>query len=671
MKYAIYDKAADAYLTKMIFDVGYSDNTQFNCEITEYITNARLLSTKEAADNVVADTESFKFMENGRFVVHSFDDALNDQYIISEAGNPTKVVDNITVDLSGAINVRYGTMMSHWSTMLLENAVNRMFVLQNAASDIYTSWNNTFDIYKVITIMDEKEHTHYQFINVTAEGLEKYSKNEEEKLLVVGKEITDITDPLHKRIEELEKDNSVLTDSTNYHNECRIVLANMIRAIKYAIYYIKDSDKRDNYISYMTDKIKNDETFNRPELKTAKNDIPKICKHLTILATNTISKRIEELEKANYELGEQVAERGAVANRLLDENNSLKAKVEAIKKEARDWKELYKNADADREELKNAIDVIYSDLKLAPAYCDKSYRLKAALQAFKRGDVLSRISMPTEVYYIHNNGTYLTAKDEICAIIDQILTIIESHERNKKTVRADEEIPKAIANDIIFICEADDKFEVTLKKFSELYETIWIPGTSDDVITHAFKSILFIFATVDRKLTEYFDEIASWKNKAQKAEKALEDQKKLNDANKATIAYLSVNKITKDKELSDWKRRVEEAIRDYTKCNEALGEWKRKYRTMREERDKALERAEFYKRQANSIYGMTVPGRCCGKQMFCDIATGKKILIDKKKYDDLVEYVANINLTYDTVFCMMDKPVYLSTITESLNDLTK
>lgn len=89
------------------------------------------------------------------------------------------------------------------------------------------------------------------------------------------------------------------------------------------------------------------------------------------------------------------------------------------------------------------------------------------------------------------------------------------------------------------------------------------------------------------------------------------------------------------------------------------------------ERDKALEGKEFYKRQANSVYGMIVPTRCGGKQIIADILSGKKILIDKKRYDDLVEYVANINLTYDTIFCMMDKPVYLSTITESINDLTK
>ena len=174
MKYAIYDKVADAYLTKMIFDVGYSDNTEFECGLNEYITKAELLDTKEAADAAIVRIERFKFMgQPDRFVVHRFDDTLNDQYIISESGNPTKVVDNITVDIDGTINVKYGTMMSHWSSMSLNDVIDRMNALQKAVSAIYTSWNNTFDIYKVITIMDEKEHTHYQFINVTAEGLKK------------------------------------------------------------------------------------------------------------------------------------------------------------------------------------------------------------------------------------------------------------------------------------------------------------------------------------------------------------------------------------------------------------------------------------------------------------------------------------------------------------------
>lgn len=173
MKYAIYDKAADAYLTKMIFDVGYSDNTQFSCALNDYITNAELLDTKKAADAAVVRIERFKFMEKGRFVVHSFDDTLNDQYIISEAGNPTKVIDNITVDLDGTVNVKYGTMTCHWSAMSLEYTVNRLNRLQEAISPKYGSWRATFDIYRVIAIIDEKEHTHYQFINVTEEGLER------------------------------------------------------------------------------------------------------------------------------------------------------------------------------------------------------------------------------------------------------------------------------------------------------------------------------------------------------------------------------------------------------------------------------------------------------------------------------------------------------------------
>lgn len=436
MKYAIYDKAADAYLTKMEFDVGYSDNTQFACGLNEYITKAQILDTKEAAYAAIARIERFKFMgQPGRFVIHSFDDTLNDQYIISEAGNPTKVVGNITVDLNGAINVKYGTMMSHWSASSLNYVVNRLNRLQDAsAPSIYTSWNNTFDIYKVITIMDEKEHTHYQFINVTAEGLEKYSKDEKEKLLVVGKELTDVTDPLHKRI--------------------------------------------------------------------------------------------EELGKANYELGEQVSERGAVANRLLDENNSLKAKVEAIKKEARDWKELYKNADRECTVLKNVIDNIYDDL----GSTDIRKGLKETYDYVKTLSKLNYIE-------IHNDDTddgkpiYITAAAEFKYIIHQIITIMESLEL----------------------------------KNSE-------------------------------------------------------------------IARLAA------------------------------------------EKDKALERAEFYKRMANSVYGMIIPVRRCGKQVFADVATGKKIIIDKVRYDSLVESVDTINTTYDILKradFTMNKPAWLPGLLSSIKDLTK
>lgn len=167
MKYAIYDKASDGYLTKMIFDVGYSEHTQFECGYNEYITEAQLLDTpKEAADAIVR-IESCKFMEKGRFVIHSFDDTLNDQYIISEAGNPTKVVESITVDLDGNINVKYGTMISHWSATSIEYAVNRMNALQKAKDSRYTDWCNTFDIYKVIKAIDEKGFVNYQFIKVT------------------------------------------------------------------------------------------------------------------------------------------------------------------------------------------------------------------------------------------------------------------------------------------------------------------------------------------------------------------------------------------------------------------------------------------------------------------------------------------------------------------------
>lgn len=576
MKYAIYDKATNAYLTTMEFDTEVPDNyTRYALGYNEYITKARLLDTKEEATDVVTRIEGFKFMEKGRFVIHSFDDTLKDQYIISEAGNPTKVIESITVDLDGTINVKYGTMISHWSTTSLEYAITRMNSLQKAASTIYTSWNVTFDIYKVINIIDEKGHTHCQFINVTAEGLEKYSKDEKEKLLVVGKELTDITDLLNKRI--------------------------------------------------------------------------------------------EDLEKANYELGERVAERGAVANRLLDENNNLKTKVEAIKKETRDWKKLYENADADREELKNVIDIIHTDLVSSTA-CDN---LKDTLKTINCNSGLDHISMEN----------FLTAKDEIRSIISHVITILESRELNQ--------------------------------------------------------SVAFSAAKMENEL----------KDKAQKAEKALEDQKKLNDANKATIAYLTVKKMAKDKELSDWKRRAEESdksLNNQLELNHGVCDENRKLRVERdctasiiyairnaitdcntdafdciesriihdsdfnsdpfmagvrenvkdictaekrnvanhdlknseiarltEERDKALEQKEFYKRQANTVYGFTIPTRCCGKQLTADILSGKKIPISKKKYDDLVEYVNNINLTYDNIFCMMDKPVYLSAITESLNDLTK
>lgn len=628
MKYAIYDKAANGYLTDMGVDIVCSTDTRFTCAYAEYITNAKLLDTKKSATDVVARIEGFNFMDKGRFVIHSFDDTLKDQYIISEAGNPTKVVNNITVDLDGTVNVRYGTMLTHWSTVSLEYAINRMNRLQEAVSPKYCSWNNIFMIYNVITIIDENEHMHNQFVNVTITGLTKYEKEE----------------------------------------------------------------------------------------------------------------KIEEIKKANYELGEQVAERGAVANRLLDENNSLKTKVESIKKEARNWKKLYENANRERDVLKNVIDNIYDDLSST----DICKGLKETYDYVHNFPELHNIK-------IHNDDDdtgmpiYITANVEFRCIIDKIIAIIESRERSKKYCAY---ASKAIANNIVDICEADDEFNITLKKFSELYEAVnAVLNTDDDPIMNAFNSVLLIFSTIDSKLENFADEIVSWKSKAQKAEKALENQKKLNEAIVVTIVRYRNERMAKDKELSDLKRRAEEtekSLNNQLELNHGVCDENHELRVARdcsaeiihairnaivdgnadafdciesrmrhdsdfnsdpfmagvrenikdictaekknianndlknseitrltEERDKALEQKEFYKRQANSVYGFTMPTRCCGKQLTADILSGKKIPISKKKYDDLVEYVSNINLTYDTMFCMFDKPVYLSTITESLNNLTK
>ena len=676
MKYAIYDNAADAYLTKMVFDVGYSDNAQFECALTEYITKAHLFDTKKAANDAVARIESSKFMEEGRFVVHSFDDALAAQYIISEAGNPTKVVDNITVDLSGAINVKYGTMPTHWSTMSLADAVNRMFKLQNAASEIYAPWHDTFDIYKAVPVIDEREYTHYQFIKATEKGLD--SAKEEN------------TASLNKRIEELEKKNSVLTEDVKYHNECRLALAEIIRSIKYAI-YSKDSDKRDNYISYMTDRIKNDEFFNRPELKTTKNDIPKICTHLTALPKDSLNKRIEDLEKANYDLGEQVTARGAVANRLQEENDKLKAAVESIKEEARNWKTMYKSEAETLDILKDVVDTIYTDLQSVTA-CDD---LEGTLKALSHNSDLDHIFMPTKTSYVLDKGNCLTAKDEIYYIVNQIITILESRELNQEVAfLSAEEVDRAkkLANDIIDICEATtDPFELTLEKFSQLYEAVNDPKDDDDTIMYALKSVLAIFSALEDKVRNIIDESVTWKHKAMKAEKALDNQKKLNEANVDTIEHMRTAG-------ADWKRRAEEAINDYRKCNEALGEWKKKCRAKDadyeilknklkaceiilestqssltatiKERDKALEQKEFYKRQANSVYGMTVPCRCNGKQMFYDVITGKKILVDKEKYDDLIKWLDTINFSYDTMTFINPKPTWLPLVSDYLKDLT-
>lgn len=647
MKYAIYDKAADGYLTSMEFDTDLPDNyTRYAFGYNEYITEARLLDTPKEAADAIARIESFKFMDKGRFVVHSFDDTLKDQYIISEAGTPTKVVDSITVDLDGTINVKYGTMPTHWSATSLDYAVNRMFKLQNAASEIYTHWHNTFDIYKAVHVIDERECTHYQFIKVTDKCLKEYAKNEEAKL-VVGKELTDITGPLNKRIEELEAANNGL----------------------------------------------------RNELYNSK-------------------RRIAELH----------------------------SKVESIKKEARNWKSLYENADADREELKNVIDIIHTDLVSTTACND----LKDTLKAIYHNSGLDHISMEN----------FLTAKDEICSIINHVITIMESRELNQNVAFSSaEEVDRAkkLANAIIDICEATtDPFEVTIKKFSQLYEAIWIPGNNDDTIIRAFKSVLFIFSKVESELEKVVEENVTWKNKAQKAEKALDDQKKLNDANKATIARMVVEKRTMNKELSDaadaleevndknyalsdmlkeitdciadimvatktidndkmitnltdvslklgvktiddgpiygisvisnilirkikeateWKSRTEEVICRYKAKDKGYEILKNsEIARLTEERDKALERAEKFKGIANSVYGMTIPTRCFGKQMTADIVTGKKILVDKKKYDDLMECVNNIDLTYEmmklTPFSM-DRPSWLSGVINRINDLTK
>ena len=175
MKYAIYDKAAEGYLTSMEFDTGFTDNQMLTSTgYTEYITEAKLLDAKVAATTAVANIESCKFMEKGRFVVHSFDDTLKDQYIISEAGTPTKVVESITVDLDGTINVKYGTMISHWSTTSLEYVIARIDAIQKAKASRYTAWCNTFDIYKVIKAIDEKGFVFYQFIKVTEKGIAEY-----------------------------------------------------------------------------------------------------------------------------------------------------------------------------------------------------------------------------------------------------------------------------------------------------------------------------------------------------------------------------------------------------------------------------------------------------------------------------------------------------------------
>ncbi len=678
MKYCVYDKAADGYLTKMVFDRGLSNDTQFECGLNEYITNAKLLDTKKAAVDTIARIESFKFMEKGRFVVHQFDDTLADQYIISEAGNPTKVVDNITVDLDGTINVKYGTMTFHWSASSLDYVVNRLNRLQDAsAPQVYTAWRDTFDIYKVITVIDERECTHYQFIKVTEKGLEEYKKDEEDKLRVAGNNIVNVT----------------------------------------------------------------------------------AC----------LNKRIEDLENANYDLGEQVTARGAVANRLQEENDNLKAEVESIKKEARHWKTMYKSNAESRELLNDAIDIkdrklesikkeahnwkamykfnaetldilkdlidtIYTDLESTTAYDD----LKGTLKALSHNSDLDHIFMPTKTSYILDNGNCLTAKDEISSILARVLTIMESRELNRNVAFSSaEEVDRAkrLANNIIDICEeTDDKFEITLNKFSQLYEAVNDPRDDNDTIMHAFKDVLEIFSVLEDKVRNIIDESVAWKHKAAKAEKALDNQKKLNEANVSTIVRYRNDMRDMDKKVSNAADWLEEAndknekltnmlkeITDYIadimvatrtmntdkiisnltdvsskigiktvddgpiygvaiilntliriakERNEALD-----YNIdLKKERDKALEQKEFYKRLANSVYGMTIPCRCNGKQKFYDVTTGKKILVDKKKYDDLIECVNNINTTYEILKCAdfaMNKPIWFDGVITRIKKLTE
>lgn len=553
MKYAIYDKAADAYLTKMVFEVGYSQHTQFECALTEYITNAELLDTKEAANLAIVNIEGFKFMEKGRFVIHKFDDTLTDQYIISEAGNPTKVVDNITVDLNGTIDVKYGTMAYHWSTDWLMRAITRMDALQKAASDVYTPWRNTFDIYKVTTIIDERECTHYQFIKVTEKGFD--SAKEEEKNLVVGKDITDITDPLNKRIEELE------------------------------------------------------------------------------------------------------------------------SKVESIKKEARHWKTMYESETETLDILKDIVDTIYTDLQSVTA-CDD---LKDTLKALSHNSDLDHIFMPTKTIYVLDKGDCLTAKDEIYYIVNHMITILESRELNQSVAFSSAEevdCAKKLANDIIDICEADDKFEITLKKFSQLYEAVNNPSDDDDTIMYALKGVLEIFSSLEDHVRSIIDEkhdISKEKYRLRSTRNAIAEvvcairNAICNNDKDAFCCIENRMKLDVDFNSDPFMAGVRENIKDICaaeKRNLANHELKNsEISKLAKERDKALEDKEVYKRQANSVYGMTIPCGC----------NGKKILINKEKYDDLIECVNTINATYDILKCAdftMNKPVWFEGIIHRIENLT-
>jgi hypothetical protein len=264
---------------------------------------------------------------------------------------------------------------------------------------------------------------------------------------------------------------------------------------------------------------------------------------------------------------------------------------------------------------------------------------------------------------------------------------------------------------------------VTLKKFSELYEVVnAVYNTKDDPIMHAFNSVLLIFSTIESKLEDFAVEIVGWKNKAQKAEKEIEDQKKLNETFNTTIVRYRNEKRDMDKEFkelfsirnslaevifairnaiynndSDAFRCIEnrmkfdadfnsdpfmagvrENIKDICyaeKRNIANHELKDgEIAKLVKEKNNLYALKNNYKRIANSVYGITIPGRCNGKQMFCDITTGKKILVDKEKYDDLMECVNNISLTYEmmklTPFSM-DRPLWLSGIINRIEDLTK
>jgi DNA repair ATPase RecN len=334
---------------------------------------------------------------------------------------------------------------------------------------------------------------------------------------------------------------------------------------------------------------------------------------------------------------------------------------------------------------------------------------------------------------------YITANVEFRCIIDKIMTIIESLELNQSVAFASaDEVHNArnVAYDIISICEEDSKFEITLKKFSQLHEAMNAAyNTDDDPIMHAFNSVLLIFEAVERNLEKYADEIVTWKNKAQKAEKALNNQKKLNENFNATIVRYRNTQRCMDKEnhelrvARDCSAEVIYAIRnaifnrnsDAFNCIESRmrndsdfnsdpfmagikeniidicaaekknianhdlknseiarlankNDKRKEILELRADISRLLKEKEMYKRIANSVYGIGMPSRCNGKQMFCDITTGKKILIDKEKYDDLMECVNNISLTYEmmklTPFSM-DRPLWLSGIINRIEDLTK